>query len=327
MISAPQSTVFRENNPQRPVDWRWQLAGELLGVAYNYRMRGKDADVKLCRRFRKALDAVRHPGERLRLLTLYPDMYEAWSLYAASDDVQLRWELEARILAGESFESIATKLAMPLEAVRLYESCFFHVTDRLQSPSYITQVVFGRSIHSGLHAREYDLLWKMYGYWGGPLVLDQLVFRFAKQQRPESVESVRGFWSDDLANTMRLNAAIAARVAPITEDTYEAIINTYLKMVAAEKNAGNTPNEGILTNIQSMLVNIPWHLVPAGRTRPLSDDAVDVADVDAAALRAGELEVVSELGHVPPDIVKLTGNMAFPEETNHDQDQKIDAGA
>jgi hypothetical protein len=84
-----------------------------------------------------------------------------------------RWQLEARILAGQSYEEIASKCAVPRETVALYEAVFFDVSNCLDSWMYILFQVVGLYAEPGLE--DVGTLLKFYGYRAGPLVLDEII--------------------------------------------------------------------------------------------------------------------------------------------------------
>jgi hypothetical protein len=317
------STIFRKANPRRPVDWRWQLAGELIERGGRISRSRRDDELKVCRHFRGQLARCQQEVDYLQVMYAEPDMWEAWSLYADSDEKEIRWELEARLLAREPVEDIATKLAISVETAQLFESCFFNVQDRLDSPSYITQIVIGRSIHAGLNERHYDLLWKMYGYWAGSHVLDALIYRFNNPTRPENPEGTTAFWEDDTAETLRMKAAITMRTMPINWQTQEGIMNVYLRMLEMERNAGESGagTEAVMANISSMLTSIPWH--KHRQDIDVVDHSDPIAHVDAGqvSLRATELAIVGATGKVPPALEHMIAGLRFPEDTNDENDR------
>ena len=102
-----------------------------------------------------------------------PGMFTAHSLYHGGPD-PVRFEVDARILAKEPFDSIAKKCHLSVPAITAYEALFFNVLDRLEATSYIAHTVIGPKLHEGLTPSDIDVLWKFYGYHGGSLVLDRL---------------------------------------------------------------------------------------------------------------------------------------------------------
>jgi len=64
---------------------------------------------------------------------------------------------------------------MPGTVISLYERIFFNVNEKLKNRDYIMTCVIGPSVHSGLSDRDFDLLWKLFGYLYGPVVLNAFV--------------------------------------------------------------------------------------------------------------------------------------------------------
>ena len=58
-------------------------------------------------------------------------------------------EIEARLLAQQPYKMIAERTCYSEDALRLYESWFFNIHDRLTSPSYITHTIFGKAYIDG----------------------------------------------------------------------------------------------------------------------------------------------------------------------------------
>ena len=232
-------TEFRQNNPFRPVDWRWQRAKQLLE-----RNSGPDRyldDDLICdaRGFCAAVGKRKGENRLAKLANDYPDMFEAWQLSEQGDNELAHFEVEARLLADEPSGSIAAKVGMRPGAVDYYESWFFNVRDRLQSPGYITHTVIGKSIQCGLSEREFDVLWKLYGYWGGPHVLDSIIYRGHGSPRPEKPEEVAAFWADDIKQQLRLKAAITVRTMPAGFNQ-QTILETYHRCLELENAAGES---------------------------------------------------------------------------------------
>ena len=154
----------------RRVDWRWRVASRLSQGATVPRS-WVDQRIVAARAFQSLLiDANETDLESLSAAA--PGLFAAHSLYRRGPDL-VRFEVEARILAREPFDSIARKCCLTSRAIAAYEALFFNVLDRLDSTSYITHTVIGPKLHYGLKPSDIDVLWKFYGYHGGSHVLDR----------------------------------------------------------------------------------------------------------------------------------------------------------
>ena len=111
------------SNPFRPVDWRWRLGvflanddpsrgggwtgGQSTAASSGFKRIGK-------------VDKPRRPAPGDYVIE------QAYRLHAAPDALQ-RCEIEARLLAGESFEQIAEKCNSTPEVIEAFHALFFDV--------------------------------------------------------------------------------------------------------------------------------------------------------------------------------------------------------
>lgn len=316
--------ITRKNSPERPADWRWQRAGELIDSGTPVR-RDRDNDgIREIQRFRVAAERARTPQHHAALSELYPALYEAWALYT-SNSRRTRWELEARLLSGESKESIARKLATSGDVVTAYEQYFFNVYDRLDAPSYIVHHVLKKSVQAGLAERAYDILWKMYGYWSGPATLDAVVFENNCPSRPETAEGVVAGLRDRFAFTTLLKALTTMQTLPVSVQTAEIILTAYMHMLDLEKaSAGGSVGGGgvatIMENVRVMMNVIPYekHRIEAIDVSPIGQ-----LEQHGIGIRACELPLFSEGENIPPAFLPMIASARFPEK----EDDKVNAQA
>ena len=208
----------RRGNPFEPVDRRWLRSNHLAGQPRPRWHRTDDRWVRLAVTYIRALNRCRGERQRRRLAERMPALHLAHAIHQA-DPPLLRWAVEARILAAEDFDSIARKCGTTAEAIECYEAMFFSVLDKLRARTYIICQVIGRKIHHGLSEDDLDVIWKFFGYVGGPLLLDSLIDGFTAQPRPESQEQVDPFLAKDARSTLLRKLALAARVLPVTPET------------------------------------------------------------------------------------------------------------
>jgi hypothetical protein len=88
-------------------------------------------------------------------------------------DPPQRLELEARLLAGETFDAIAEKCGVPADVGAAYEAVFFNVSERLQATDYILSQVIGERLYVPGALRPDDFV-KFSAYRGGPYVVDAM---------------------------------------------------------------------------------------------------------------------------------------------------------
>jgi hypothetical protein len=128
-----------------------------------------------------------------------------------------RWEVEARLLAGEGFDQVAEKCGLRASAVEAYHALFFDVRGslRLRSTDYIATVVIGPRRLSGLTAADVDILLKLFGYGGGPLVLDGVIRYFrCPLPIPDRWNGLDADALAELRSQLLLKASILALTTP-----------------------------------------------------------------------------------------------------------------
>jgi len=156
----------------RPPNWRWRL-GKHLAVRKSWVPQyWLDDWIRLAACLHcKAAGKRRNEGKLL--LSRFPGAIAAFDIYHRN--AFQRWELEARLLAGESFDTIAQKCETKREVVDVYHEVFYCVQPFLGTGVHTMTVAIDETIHSGLAEDDVDLLLKYYGYLRGPIFLDVLV--------------------------------------------------------------------------------------------------------------------------------------------------------
>jgi len=310
------SLEFRRSNPRRPVDWRWQRACHLLESGGSLVKHRDDSSIKLAKEFRSAVQSATTENQHLAIMDRWPSLYEAWNLYQSEEDHETRYELEARLLARQTGEEISLKIAVTPETTALYESVFFHVTDRLNVPGYVTHTVMGNAIQRGLAQRHYDLLWKMFGYWGGPLVIDHLIYQFNKPAVPSTKEGVEGFWGDDVRQHLMMKSSLAARMAPINWQTSLEIVNIYMRLIEIEQNTGGGgtgagAGDAAVRALDGMIAGMPWTKAVHRRT-PENNETIAHYDTKGVGLRSDDLLLVGSGGELNPERQALLESAEYP---------------
>lgn len=290
-------------NPHRPVDWRWLRAQECRDNYSHPRLKySRKSDGPLIGkaiRFLQALDKVEDDVDLHVLAMDHPEMFWAHQLHDEEKHSN-RWEVEARILAGDGLDVISGRTGLPEAAIELYEALFFNVNERLKIKGYILHTVLGPSVHKGLTDRDHDLLWKLYGYFGGGVVLDQLIDQFNATARPERLDDNPAFWNDDAHQLFDMKTALAIRTLRFSGFGAQLeILDRYLKWKEIEKSADGTGGAGdlILNNIEIMLGGLPWQV---GDTRK-ADEGEILAAPPSGELNPHELMLLSsgqDLGEV-----------------------------
>ncbi len=230
---------FMAQNPCRVPAWRWLRAQHIAhgGPVATVRRDGSTSAVQIGRatRFYKALQNC--DGDERQLMKLaeqMPALFWAHYLYDQPDH-PVRWEVEARILAGESDLEIARRVGCGVEIIQNYEALFFNVRDKLKRTDYIFTVVLSDAITRDLHGREKDLLWKQVAYTFGSRVLDALINPLVNPQWVASPDDIPDFYQDLAIGVVKKKAAIAALCIPINDKTRTKLIRGFGKFVKLER--------------------------------------------------------------------------------------------
>jgi hypothetical protein len=252
---------LRANNPRRPVDWRWQMACRLAAKGFTLRLR--DWHLYWAVRLRWALlqwgeDLFGHSSRdnAAAALNAAYEFYHAGSCPA-------RWELEARILAGEPAESIGRRFELSPEAVDWYELLFFNVHDRLQTTGYIIHGVIRFHEWHMSPAQNLERTWKCWGYWYGTEALDEVLGAVAAPS-PTDKDAFREYVEQQLQTAIAYKAWVAIHMLP-TDDpkTAARLLKTWVRMLEIESRSQHRrqdqPTVNITANVQAFLGRIKFH--------------------------------------------------------------------
>ena len=301
------------HNPLRVPAWPWLRA---MGIhdgtnpGLSFKRDGQEG----CRRVRPILRYLRawrqctNDAERTQLAMQSPWLFWAHSIYLQDNGPQ-KWLIEARLLARESDYEIASRVGCSPEIVKCYHDTFFDVREKLDFRDYIVAIVFGEAAFRGLSERQHDLLWKMFGYFGGPFVIDSVSSRLIAASWCNSAETAAGFWQDIALNVMKHKAAVATLVVPINSETHLDLIGAFVKYVEIERTTDSQgqARDQIVDNIQQTMSMLAFSVV--SNEKPLVG-VLEEYDKSAVELHTEEMIAIS-LGSPLPygDLLKT---MHFP---------------
>lgn len=299
-----------KDNPRRAPHWRWLRAVQVdTGGPKPSRVMDGQAGFSWIRRAirlkRRHALAANSPDALYQLARVDRELFWAHSIWS-DEKAPTRWAIEAHVLAGETDEEISKKVGCEPEVISAYESVFFNVREKLEHAEYVSNVVMADAVTRGLSERHYDLLWKMFGYKGGPHVLDAMISKFSVIKRPDKAEDVSSFFQESAINSMRHKAAVAALTVPINTHTQMLLLDAYVKYVEIERTTENASkaSTNIVQNIGAMLTALPFKV---GTKLDSEGDKMVPFDNGAAELRGEELMIVAAGGKLKnqPALVDL----------------------
>jgi hypothetical protein len=246
---------FHPRRPGRPPDWRWGWATALVdGLVPPSQLRD-DAWIMAAVRFLSTLRRCRDEVDHEALTEQMPDLYAAHSIYTG--EPHRRWAIEARLLAGERFESIGAKHGASAAAIAAYEGLFFDVLAHKSRIDYIATIVIG--LHRGPAPPDLGVVWRWFGFIGGPLVLDFLLGTHPEVDRPGTFEGVGGFLAQDARDELLRKLAVAAFMLPVEGHTATKWLRIYFRILKGERKAQEaaTTIESIMPNVIAMRDGLP----------------------------------------------------------------------
>lgn len=187
--NAVQAFISRSDSidPFRPAAFRWERASRPFDDD-----RGVDPLTLHVRDYQEAVSDLDNPSvcpaPQFRLL------HRAHRIHA--ENTEVRWEIEARLLAGQSDTEVAREVGLTRGVVQIFHDVFFVCRDRLHASDSILAKFIGRGPMVGFAPDDLRGVWKWIGYFDGPRKLDAVVAATSKQTRKhayseETLESAR----------------------------------------------------------------------------------------------------------------------------------------
>ena len=259
-LSDDELWGIRYTDLWRPVDWPWKLAGHL--IAADKLPRPSDGvEIALAWFYRQAQPNCKTETDLAWLRVWLPTVHQALALRGHRPTCL---EVEARLLAAEPFGEIARKLACSEQAIAMFSRLFFDVADRLQAKSWVTHYAIGLHGDRPREALEQlGRLWKFFGYWGGPTIVDEMVFEFSEVLKPKTADEVKRFFDQAATAAIRRKAALALHLMPIDTPAVARRVmraaQQLLEMEARQQRAQRQAGPAIdpLPGIKATLAGLP----------------------------------------------------------------------
>jgi hypothetical protein len=161
---------YQTRNPSRPVDYRWRAAVSAV-VDRRPLPWWHDPETAAAVDYLRERDQTTVAPERLG--GHWPGLLAAHRL--SGDDGPQRWEVQARLLSGQTEDEIAARSGLTPDTVRWFEALFFRVRDRLHARDWVAAQVLGGRQWCGFAREQLGKVWMLLGYNAGPHVLDAVV--------------------------------------------------------------------------------------------------------------------------------------------------------
>lgn len=205
---------FQRFNPRRPLNWRFDRAQTLIREEKRA-SKGDDPITVRARRFLYLWNNM-EPEQRIELFAFDPGLYYAHDIYNA-DDLQLKTTIETRLLAGQDDATIADGLNTLPEAIAAYEALFYNVRDRLKSRDWVQRTALYPAMQRGVDDMGFEFCAKLFAYFGGPAVADELLHMCDPNDRPSDTKDVSRYWERQLTRTLKRRSLQAAQFFEINK--------------------------------------------------------------------------------------------------------------
>jgi hypothetical protein len=304
--------LYSEANPRRPVNWRYERARSIIEGGPPLSRKYDDAWVARAVKFRQEYNYCEGEMDHALLAMKYPDVYWAHDIWYNTINPDganpFKSEMEARILSADTYGNVATRLATTMDVVTAYEKLFFNIEERRHNRGYIAHQVMGPAIYLGIQETDFDILWKLLGYMGGPVVLDMMIDGFVGAGRPTTTAELAAFLSDATQNAIRRKALLAATTIRLNNYNAVEMIGGFIKLLEIERALGRgASTEALLGNVDMMLKALP---IRVGEGVVTDVPALDRYDSGRVELRYEEVVAVGLGRDIPADAV--LERYAFP---------------
>jgi hypothetical protein len=304
-------------NPFRPVDWRWRRALSIIEGRGPIATRRRDTPAGFkwihhaARFLREQQHASRNEYEMAVLAEKRPELY--WAHWLWANGRSQKSSVEAHLLARENNFEIGHRCGILPGVIEAYESLFFNVREKLSHPNYVLHCVLGEAVHRGYSSGDFDLVWKMYGFFLGPHVLSAIESGFSGANWASTPDSVGAAVQDDAISTLKLKSALAAKTIPINQHTQVAILELFCKFTEIERNSDTAgkAQDTLLEHIGAMMAALPLNVAGTNPAtgRKLLPGPLAAYDAGSVELNYGEVMRVG-VGHMIEDAESLQ-NMTF----------------
>ncbi len=264
MINALR-LIPSEYNTAMPPAWRWERARWLTENKKTANPKKDDPWVCLVQKFQKEMDKCTSVASYEKLAAKYPALYWAWFWFSDTER-RTRYTVEAYLCANASNKQIADRANLHPGVVGCFSKIFFDVEGKQQHWAYMLNEVIARNIHHGLSERDYDVLWKLYGIFQGPIAVDFLHQYMVNPTRLTSRSQMESMSGELVRGAMAVKAIVAARTMPVAYNQ-EIILTAWNKMVEIEKSSDN-PQQGqnlIVGVLNNMVSNFGFVVSKSGR--------------------------------------------------------------
>jgi hypothetical protein len=260
--------IGSRSDPFAPPDWRWQRACQAPEQG-RLRRHKRQSDPDWLQPLLALCETVNATGRKQPSQPVPQELLAAYRLF--DNGGPLRWEVEARILAGQSDDEIAAATGMAAGAVSQFERSFFDVRNRLSAVDLVLLEIIGFHPCGGIRPGDLRTLWHIWGYSAGPKMLE--IVMAVSQDRPmpawvvESAPSPSAL--DDLVRGTKLS--IWATSAPLRSKDYPKWLRLQTQLLEWRQSRRRKEGQAITPGL-GVLESLPVEGLSDSALRPSSPE-------------------------------------------------------
>jgi hypothetical protein len=149
------------------------------------------------------------------------------------------------------------------KVVSHYAELFFDVRDRFQATAWIMQVILGPSRlrstfreNGELTQEQRAFLYRFFGYFGGPLVLDALIAGIGEIKMPERPDEVDKWLDSTVLQIVRTRAAAAAHLFEVNRGNAIRLLKLALPRNNKRTNANTMSDEELSSRLARVYADL-----------------------------------------------------------------------
>lgn len=292
-------------------NWRHERVVQMLGMVPPERC--KRYDDEWVQGYRKFLFAWnKSESKRDGLMHDDPGLYFAYLLHDRMFvEPEMRLMIEARLLAGFSYDEIAHECKTIPETIQWYERLFFNVGDFLGHHDWILKhilipasdrfvadnveddddEVFKPKPSNEVVKPHLDMTLKFFAYYGGTMICDMMISGFRRDKRVTSHEDIPEYFHEQFMSQIMRRSAQAAGQFEINKYNVMELFATHARIIEIQRSAESADDRhsDIEKNIAAMLSELPWTVGAEGAK--LYGGSV-IGNLDNGAAEANEEELM-----------------------------------
>jgi hypothetical protein len=305
-------TYYQNFNIFRVPDWRNNRVLEMvsqLGLPGRLK-KTDDYYIRNYRKFMLLYNSRLTDSQKELLFRREPSLYYAHDLWLKRETIPgPSHVIEARLLAGQSYEEIAELWGTMPKTIEWYEKLFFDVKDHLHKRDWITTQILIPKLEYYYGPEEFsplgntnqgnsrsvsrpflDASLKFFGYFGGPKLLDIILYGFNPNKPLEDGDQFNEWLDDQWKLTLRKRSVQAALQFKVNKFNVMELFETHAKIISLDQ-AANTltsPKTSYEKHIETLLNDLPFSIGDSSK-KIYSQSKIEVYDRSSSELRDSEL--------------------------------------